>query len=458
METAGIRRFASEKTLFYLTAVIMLLMPVSELITDVACNFTWTIEPSFFQAFILGVYGLLGTFVLVICRGAELTDKSEGKKWFVSDVFYLILLFFMVVSAVFSTAPGVYNNGYVICSEMPVHFLAYFFLFFSGSRIKSSGYRIKLVFILLLIAALQSVVAFFQTFDIEIAYCPLNRHSGAAYGLTQGSNIYGGLSVFLLAASSGAYLFFEKLSAKKALRFILPVFSGFLFYTVLGSRARLIWFGFVPMLLFFAVSGIVMLKGSVSRTVLKRYFIRLAVLAAVFAAVFAITHLFTDYVSEEFQRTQWEIEGKLNNGIGSDRLRIWKYGIKSIPHHWATGIGLDNYRQVFIEDPLYAEGDFIMDKAHNEYLQVLVTQGVFAFIAYMVLLIRTAVINVKKIFDGGDETSQALNWIFLGMFITYACQAFFNISMVNVAMYFWLVLGLLNTCGSPLISSLNKKK
>ena len=80
------------------------------------------------------------------------------------------------------------------------------------------------------------MIAFFQTFNIEIAYCLLIRHDRAAYGLTQNSNYYGGLAVFLLACSSGAYLFSDKLFRSKAFLFILPVFSGFVFYSMMGSR------------------------------------------------------------------------------------------------------------------------------------------------------------------------------------------------------------------------------
>lgn len=455
METSGIRRLASEKTLFFLTAAIMFLMPVSELFTELLFNYFPKIIPSVLQPLILGVYGILGTIIVIICKGCELTDNQATDKWYLSDLIYLILCFFMAVSAVFSTNPGVYSRNVYYTGETPLHFLAYFFLFFSGSRIKSADCRRKLISFFLVIAVLQGAVAFLQTFDIEIAYCLLTRHSGAAYGLTQNSNYFAALALLLLACVTGAYLFSEKISDNRVLRYVLPVLAGFVFYIVMGTRGRLIWFGFVPMMLFFAVSGIVMLKGEISRASLKRYFIRFAVLSAVFIAVFAVTHLFTDYVAEAVKRSQMEIEGKLDNGIGSNRLMIWEYGIRSIPRHWITGIGLDNYCQVFFEDPGFTEGSFWIDKAHNEYLHVLVTQGVFAFLAYAVLFVRTAVISVKKIFKGKDETDQALTWIFLGMFITYAAQAFFNTSVINVAMYFWLVLGLLNT-SAPLKPSLNK--
>ena len=450
-------QLATEKNLFMLTVLIMLLMPLSEIVTDILCNFSEFIFPSVFQPILFGFYGIIGTLAVLLFKSVELTDKRKAGNWYWADVFYLIFVFFMIISAVFSKNPGVYSDGDVFVGENPLHFLAYFALFFSGSRIKSAEYRKKLVMVLLAISLIQGVVAFFQTFNIEIAYCLLVRHDRAAYGLTQNSNYYGGLSVFLLAGITGTYLFCEKICKHKAFRYLLPVLAGLVFYTMMGSRARLAWIGFGVMVLFYIVSGLVMLKGKVSREVLKRFFIRTAVILAVFAAVFAVTHFTTNFFSEEIQRTQAEIDGTVDAGLGSDRLLNWKYGLESIPHHWVTGIGLDNYTEVFFENPNWTKGSYYMAKAHNEYLHVLATQGVFAFIAYVFILFRTIVISVKKVFCGGDDTVQALDWVFLGMLVTYAAQASLNCGVINVAMYCWLTAGLLNPCDSPLNHKNNKK-
>lgn len=457
MHDTRLGQLATEKNLFILTVLIMFFMPVSELITDICCNFSQNLSPSLFQPVIFGFYGVVGTLAVLLFKSIELTDKKSSKKWYAADVFYLVFVFFMLLSAVFSKNPGVYSNGDVFVGENPLHFLAYFALFFSGSRIKLPEYRVKLVKSFLVIAALQGVIAFFQTFNIEIAYCLLIRHDRAAYGLTQNSNYFGGLSVFLLACITGAFLFCGKFFKHKVLRYVLPFLAGLVFYTMMGSRARLTWIGFIAMVLFYVVSGIVMLKGAVSKEVLKRYFIRLAVILAVFAAVFAVTHLLTDFWSEEIYRTQSEIDGTYDSGLGSDRLLNWKYGLESVPHHWAAGIGLDNYTEVFFENPNWTEGIYYQAKAHNEYLHVMATQGIFAFVAYVFILFRTIVISIKKIFKGGDETAQALDWLFLGMAVTYAAQASLNCSVINVAMYFWLTMGLLNPCDRPLGGLVRKK-
>ena len=456
MELTGIRRFASEKTLFVFSSVILFLMPASEIVAEILSHYYEMILPSIFHPFFFCLFGIIGTLVAVFYKCNEFTAPETRGKWYSSDIFYLLMIFFMIMSAAFSTNPGLYGDGYLLNSETPMDFLGYFFLFYAGSRISSSEYRKKLIVFFLIIEAAHGIFAFFQTFDIQITYCLLNRHSGAAYGLTPNSNFYGGLSIFMLACASGVFLFSELLGAKRSLRILFAVFSGFIFYTVIGSRARLVWAGVVVMVLFYLISGLVMIRSSIDRALLKRYFVRFLVLCAVFVAVFALTHLLTDFVSEEITRTQMEVDGKLDNGIGSDRLLLWQCGLESVPRHWVTGIGLDNYKQVFFEKFGNVEYKFFMTKAHNEFIQTLVTQGVFAFAFYMIVYIRTVVINVKKIFKNIDETSVFINWIFLAMFITYLAQSFFNTSVRSVAPHFWLVLGLLNTCDRPLFP-FNKK-
>ena len=89
------------------------------------------------------------------------------------------------------------------------------------------------------------------------------------------------------------------------------------------------------------------------------------------------------------------------------------------------------------------EGMYLQDKAHNEYIHILVTQGVPSLINYLTLLILTASRTVKNIIKENAPEKRALAWIFLGIFIAYCAQALFNSSVNYVVIYFWLVIGLL---------------
>ena len=50
---------------------------------------------------------------------------------------------------------------------------------------------------------------------------------------------------------------------------IFSFLSGFIFYSMMGSRARLVWFGFLPMMIFYLLSGLVMLKGNIDKKILS---------------------------------------------------------------------------------------------------------------------------------------------------------------------------------------------
>ena len=77
-----------------------------------------------------------------------------------------------------------------------------------------------------------------------------------------------------------------------------------------------------------------------------------------------------------------------------------------------------------------------IDVAHNEYLNILYHQGIFALIAYLGALFSTA---KKWLTDSGRNALVAV----LGtMLLCYSIQAFFGFSMIMTAPYFYLTLAL----------------
>lgn len=135
-----------------------------------------------------------------------------------------------------------------------------------------------------------------------------------------------------------------------------------------------------------------------------------------------------------------ENKGGLNNIIttedvfsyyGSGRLDIWRNSIKIIPKYWLFGAGIDNFGYVY---PTHLYGGYV-DKAHNEYLQILITEGIFALFTYLILLFN--------LFVDGIKSKDPLAWALLLGVIGYALQAFMNISVTTVAPFYFIVCGLL---------------
>ena len=80
----------------------------------------------------------------------------------------------------------------------------------------------------------------------------------------------------------------------------------------------------------------------------------------------------------------------------------------------------------------------MFDKAHNEYLQTLVTQGIFSLASYLFIFGYAVYIGIKN--------SYRFKQIYLVLpVIGYLIQAFFNVSVIEVAPIFYIALGL--CCG-----------
>lgn len=135
------------------------------------------------------------------------------------------------------------------------------------------------------------------------------------------------------------------------------------------------------------------------------------------------------------------LHGRLEGTFGSGRLYIWNETIKLVPEHLWFGGGPDTLSARLVAPfTRYVEelGLTIVaatDVAHNEYLNILVSQGIFALISYIAALVLSAVRLLQH------ATGQAL---ILGVpILCYCIQAFFGISMFFTAPYFWIVLALL---------------
>ena len=435
---SGLSSIFTEKLFYRAVVGLIISLPIIEIFTEIACKFDENIIPLFFVPLVLAIFGVISTIFILFYWVKVLQSRRRFRY---SDIFYFTLVFFMVVSAVFSQNPGTFAAGYILYSENPPIFLAYYALFLAGTLIDNEKYRIRIMLSFVFVAILEGVFGFLQTFDIEFSYCLFYHASRAAYGLTQNSNFYGGMCVLFVACVSGLFIFADYFFNSKLIEYALLFAAAFLYYTMLGSRARLAWVGFGALVVFYMISLIIMYRKD--RSALKPAVRRSLILLGAFFVVTCIVFFFTDYIREAAVRSYWEVANQNVDKMGSDRIYNWRKGLENVPKHWLTGVGLDNYRYVFVSDPGFKEGMYVQDKGHNEYIHILVTQGIPALINYLALLIYAGVGAVKNILKETSKKKRAICWILLGMFVTYCLQALFNSSIPYVVIHFWLVIGLI---------------
>jgi putative inorganic carbon (HCO3(-)) transporter len=127
---------------------------------------------------------------------------------------------------------------------------------------------------------------------------------------------------------------------------------------------------------------------------------------------------------------------------GSYRMFIWLKTIELIRMRPLFGFGLENlhvaFEQYFSSDIIETLGrPLIIDRAHNEYLHIVVSSGFPALVLYLSFIILVVRKGVARLL----ELPYAIP--LLVAVVGYLIQAFFNISVVAVAPIFWIFLGFL---------------
>ena len=138
------------------------------------------------------------------------------------------------------------------------------------------------------------------------------------------------------------------------------------------------------------------------------------------------------------------LRGGADESFGSNRLHIWRAVWEKISERPLFGFGPDTMMEAGLEPfRRYDEalGETIVahiDTAHNEYLNILFHQGLFALLSYLAALLLLAVRWVKR--SPASDACAVLG----GAALCYGIQAFFGIGMCLTAPFFWLSISLLD--------------
>ncbi len=139
-------------------------------------------------------------------------------------------------------------------------------------------------------------------------------------------------------------------------------------------------------------------------------------------------------------------EGK--EKLGSARGYIWSRTLPILKETWLIGKGPDTFPLIFPQNDILAKWwaydtpNMIVDKPHNLYLQIAISEGGLAFIAFLIL-IGTYLVNCFKLyaFRGYYENKEIIGMATFLAVVGYLGAGFFNDSVVPVAPIFWTLLG-----------------
>jgi tetratricopeptide (TPR) repeat protein len=138
----------------------------------------------------------------------------------------------------------------------------------------------------------------------------------------------------------------------------------------------------------------------------------------------------------------------LSSGSLPQRLGILGDTLPMVRDHWLVGVGLDAYAYVF---PSYASpellrtasgGNLRNDRAHNDLLQVLATQGVIGLAAWIWFLVAYALAAVRGIRRAPSGWTRAVLVGAGAATLAYLVQAQLEFSTFVVSPLFWALAGI----------------
>lgn len=363
--------------------------------------------------------------------------KTDQKMDIFDYLFYIITIVGILV-CIFSIDKSISLFGKGFRHEGFLTIFTYNLLFINWKRLGNKEYINKLKKVIYLIAIVNSIYALFQIYT-PLSFILRYNDINMASGLCVNPNFLGSLIVTVLSMVSVEILFNEKLNIKKILLSIL------LFVTLINSQSTGPFLTYVIFLIFILIFLYIKKK-----LYIKNFFILIIILVLTYTSVYFVNKIDLNKSGNTSTCELCNIkENTIDNG-GNGRIEIWKNSLDIVKNNWLIGVGYDNFYLAYPNPkPNYSfslslltnsqkkvsEDILICDNAHNVYLHILTVSGIFGLIPYLIMCLL--------VFIKGLKSNNKLIFILLSGFVAYSIQAFANISVVQVAPIYYIIMGLI---------------
>ncbi len=401
-----------------LTSIYVILMFSLYLFFTGFSGYTSVFTAKAFMFFILGgVYAVL-YFIIAFPKG-RLT---------LSEIFAII---YLVITAVSAFASEYFPTTLVGASrrEGLLTIFMYVCVFILVSRSWKAPKNFELILSVLM--ALQSVVVLLQLCDLNVLWLfpkgeyyslAIEKYNGEFISTIGNADV---ASAFFSLMTPIVILFALFLKKKRFVHIIAAVLSlsALILMDVDAGVASLAACALISPLLF------VPNKRAAVIIVCSMLLLGLAVL------------YFVPFESGTLYEINQIMHGNIDPAFGSARIYIWQNVLEKL--EWLLGTGPDTMLLAGI-DPFvkfFGETKVTMriDIAHNDYLNILFHQGVFALAAYLAMLVTLLFKWFKMCRENIVVT------VFGFGIISYLVHMFFSFSACSAAVFFWIIMGIVNS-------------
>ena len=423
----NIRTIILEKWITYGIIVIMVFIPVSYLLSF---NTIYCWPTQLLAIRLMRAYFFVFAFLCIVNKNLKIHIVQ-------SDIWIIIMSIIGGISVAFSIFPYQSFNG-SFRGDGYLQMIAYFLMFFCVTCIKDEVNKKRIIVSLLILGISECIFGIFQAYGI-IDY---GEVPNVAVGCTTHFNFFASFVTIITCLFLGFYLF----SKSKNIKIIALICSALSFTCLLCTTTRSAFLAVILVILFTLFAEVWVFIKSNDKIRFKSYVKKIIFITFIFTVLFVGISSSLEFLQTKISSINNEmLSSTSKDELGSGRIYLWKRALMSLPEYWATGCGMDNLG-IANNNPNFPPFNYKypINKAHNEYLEILITQGVFQVTAYICFLLSIFIKLFKKWLNSKNGNSMSSIYFALTLaFCGYVSQAFFNISRINVVPYFWIICGLL---------------
>ena len=132
------------------------------------------------------------------------------------------------------------------------------------------------------------------------------------------------------------------------------------------------------------------------------------------------------------------LHGRVRDEFGTNRVYIWRNALQALPKNPVIGSGPDTFGSAFPGPAHMRYGEYYSN-AHNEYIQILICQGILGIVFYLCFHGGLILRSVGKAFRNPMLMAA------LAAFAGYCAQSLFNLSTPICSPMLWVLAGLLGS-------------
>lgn len=359
-----------------------------------------------------------------------------------------LLLLVIILSTLFSVRLGVSLIGLPGEYQGTLSLISYIalFLWTANATMRNATHARQVIWAMAYGSIIPSLYGILQHFH----HIPFIPHVSRSLSLFCNADFFGAYEAFMFVLTVTLYLMASRPMGQVGPRAQTPHVGqlGQLallaliyvqFIALIYSSTRSAWLG--------AVVGMVLLTGLTLRkrpVLWKRFAVLFVVLAGCLTLVSHQNHgtVITRAASVAVD-AQRVVTNHQANYAGSSRWYIWKESLPLLKNYFWLGSGPDTFQFVF--HPTVNGSKKYLDNqplpnANNNYLQTALTLG-FPTLMLELLLFYRVLLAAWRRWNRFDEEG-VFSLGLAAAIVTYLIQAVFNIDVVMVAPFFWMVLGI----------------